>query len=63
MVSNMTRYAAEKNKTIDKELELSKKVKFMWKFCKICVIVAMVCLYPVNIRSQYRIDFSVMEEK
>lgn len=63
VVSKMTRYTVEKPETIDKALELSKKVKFLWKFCKICVIVPVVCLYPVNIRSQYRIDFSVMEEK
>ena len=63
VVSKMTRFTEEKPDTIDKALELSKKVKIMWKFKWKCVIVTAVCLYPVNIRSQYRIDFSVMEEK
>ena len=63
VISKMTRYTAEKPDTIDKALELSKKVKIMWKFKWKCVIVTEVCLYHVYMRYQYSIDFSVMEEK
>lgn len=51
VVSKINRYTEEKPDTIDKALELSKKVKIMWKSKEKCVIVTAVCLYPVNIRS------------
>ena len=51
VVSKINRYTEEKPDTIDKAVELSKKVKIMWKSKEKCVIVTAVCLYPVNIRS------------